>query len=235
MSTIPIQNLIVDNDTDIGLTSDLINGTYKSSSLTDLSNNVYSQITDLSSNVYTELNSKQPTLTPLTNLVGMGNNISEINYNNITLNKPTNFQSDWNSTIINKPNLTVYAIKSNVDSSLNTINSTLATKENALTAVTPLKKDVSNNITIDLSAYVLKTSFNNIIDAQNQVLSTKEELLTFNTPLTRTSNSISVNLSNYALSNSLNASNITSGTLSIARGGISVTTLTANQILIGNC
>jgi hypothetical protein len=32
----------------------------------------------------------------------------------------------------------------------------------------------------------------------------------------------------------LNASNIASGTLSIARGGIGVTTLSANQILIGN-
>ena len=55
MSTIPVQDLIIDNDTDIGLTSDLINGTYKSTSLTDLSNNVYSKITDLSSNVYTQL------------------------------------------------------------------------------------------------------------------------------------------------------------------------------------
>ncbi len=29
MSTIPMQTLIIDNDTDIGLTSDLIKGTYK--------------------------------------------------------------------------------------------------------------------------------------------------------------------------------------------------------------
>ena len=38
MSTIPIQTLIIDNDTDIGLTSDLINGNFtsKTSSLTDL-------------------------------------------------------------------------------------------------------------------------------------------------------------------------------------------------------
>ncbi len=41
MSTIPVQDLIIDNDTDIGLTSDLIKWNYKSSSLTDLSNNVY--------------------------------------------------------------------------------------------------------------------------------------------------------------------------------------------------
>ena len=62
MSTIPIQNLIIDNDTDIGLTSDLINGTFKSSSLTDLSNNVYSKITDLSSNLNSKISSKQNTL-----------------------------------------------------------------------------------------------------------------------------------------------------------------------------
>ena len=44
-------------------------------------------------------------------------------------------------------------------------------------------------------------------------------------------------LSNYALNSSLstlNASNITSGTLSISRGGIGTTTLTQNQLLIGN-
>ena len=58
-TTIPIQNLIIDTNTDIGLTSDLINGTYKSSSLTDLSNNVYTKITDLSSNVYSQLSNKQ--------------------------------------------------------------------------------------------------------------------------------------------------------------------------------
>ena len=50
MSIIPIQNLIIDNDTDIGLTSDLLNGNFKTSSLTDLSNNVYTKIFDLSSN-----------------------------------------------------------------------------------------------------------------------------------------------------------------------------------------
>ncbi len=41
MSTISTQSLIVDNDTDIGLKSGLKNGTYKSSSLTDLSYHVY--------------------------------------------------------------------------------------------------------------------------------------------------------------------------------------------------
>ncbi len=65
-------------------------------------------------------------------------------------------------------------------------------------------------------------------------MNTKEQILTCNSPLTRTSNSVSINLSDYALNNSLNASNVTSGTLSITRGGIGTTTLLANQILIGN-
>ncbi len=55
MSTIPIQTLILDDDTNIGLTFDLINGTYKPFS-TDLCNNVYTRIEDVSSNVYTQLN-----------------------------------------------------------------------------------------------------------------------------------------------------------------------------------
>ncbi len=103
MSTIPVQDLIIDNDTDIGLTSDLIHGTYKSLSLTDLSNNLYSKITDLSSNVYNQLSTKQATLTAA-NLLGNGSGITSINYINIS-NKPTNFQSDWNSKIINKTDL----------------------------------------------------------------------------------------------------------------------------------
>ena len=59
MSTIPIQNLIIDDDTDIGLTSDLVNGNFKTSSLTDLSNNVYTKIFDLSSNLNTKINTKE--------------------------------------------------------------------------------------------------------------------------------------------------------------------------------
>ncbi len=102
MSTIPIQTLITDNDTDIGLTSDLINGTYKIFSWTDSSSNVYTRIADLSSNVYTQLNNKQQNLTASTNLLGIGSNMTDINYNNITLNKP---------------DLTLYAFKNNVEAS----------------------------------------------------------------------------------------------------------------------
>ena len=63
MSTIPVQTLIIDNDTNIGLSADLVNGAFKTSSLTDLSNNVYSKISDLSSNVYNQLATKEQILT----------------------------------------------------------------------------------------------------------------------------------------------------------------------------
>ena len=51
MSIIPIQNLIIDDDTDIGLSADLIIGSFKTTSLTDLSKNVYTSIFDLSGNL----------------------------------------------------------------------------------------------------------------------------------------------------------------------------------------
>ncbi len=86
MSTIPIQTWNTHNDTDIGFTSDLINGTYKTFSLPDLSNNVFTRIADISSNLYTQLNNKQPYLTASTNLSGIGSSITAIDDNNITLN-----------------------------------------------------------------------------------------------------------------------------------------------------
>ncbi len=50
-----------------------------------------------------DLSTQQNVLDASTNSLGIGTSISDLNYNNITLNKPTNFQSDWNSTVINKP------------------------------------------------------------------------------------------------------------------------------------
>ena len=48
------------------------------------------------------INNKQDTLTAATSLLGNGIAITNISYGNIT-GKPTNFQSDWLTTIINKP------------------------------------------------------------------------------------------------------------------------------------
>jgi hypothetical protein len=82
-------------------------------------------------------------------------------WNSTIINKPTNFQSDWNSTVINKPDLSVYAIKNNVDSSLNTISNLLSTKEQILTFTTPLVKDVSNNVIFNESSITTLSNFYN--------------------------------------------------------------------------
>ncbi len=44
MSTIPKQNLMIENDTDTEISNALFNGTYKTFSSTELSNNVYFEI-----------------------------------------------------------------------------------------------------------------------------------------------------------------------------------------------
>ena len=145
MSTIPIQTLIIDNDTNIGLTSDLINGTYKTLSLTDLSNNVYSRIFDLSSNLNSAINTKE---------------------NILSFNGPLSKSSNTVSI-----DLSTYAIKNNVDSSLNSLNTN---KQNVFTCITPLiKNDISNNIRIDLSAYPLKSNVDSSLNTINNTLSNK--------------------------------------------------------------
>jgi hypothetical protein len=63
----------------------------------------------------------------------------------------------------------------------------------------------------------------------------KQNTLYFSSPLIKdVSNNVSVDLSSYALKNSLNASNITTGTLSVSYGGTGTNNLNSGQILIGN-
>ena len=220
MSTIPIQNLIIDDDTDIGLTSDLVNGNFKTSSLTDLSNNIYTKIFDLSSNLNSSINTKenilsfQGPMSKVLNIVSidlsnyasnsslsnyalnsslsnyaLNSSLSTLNASNITsgtlsvsrggigtttltanriligngttsiLQSPnlswnntsntlsaTNFVGsgsgitnlDYNNIATNKPDLTLYPLKTYVDGSLNTINTSLGTKQNTLTFSSPL-------------------------------------------------------------------------------------------------
>ena len=38
------------------------------------------------------------------NITGNGSGLTNVNYNNLT-NKPTNFQTDWNTTVSNRPSL----------------------------------------------------------------------------------------------------------------------------------
>jgi hypothetical protein len=84
------------------------------------------------------------------------------------------------------------------------LNTNINTKQNILTASTSLLGNGANitnltygNITgkptyfpIDPSLYYNQTQTNNLLNA-------KEAILTFNTPLTRTPNTIGINLNNY--------------------------------------
>ena len=55
-----------------------------------------------SNNLKTFIDNKQNTLTAATSLLGIGSSITQLNYNNITLNLPSTFPSDW-SIVANKP------------------------------------------------------------------------------------------------------------------------------------
>ena len=48
-------------------------------------------------------------------LYGNGTGLTNIGYNNV-INKPNNFPSDWLTTVSNRPDLTVYATNSNLNS-----------------------------------------------------------------------------------------------------------------------
>ncbi len=108
-----------------------------------------------------------------TNFIGSGSGITNLDYNNI---------------LTNKPDLTLYAVKSNVDASLNSLNTN---KQNIFTCITPLiKNDISSNISIDLSSYPLKTNVDAFLNSLNN---NKHNNLTFSNPFLNTSNTISFN------------------------------------------
>ena len=64
----------------------------------------------------------------------------------------------------------------------------------------------------------------------------KQNVLNVTSPLIKNddTNNLSIDLSNYALKDSLNVSNVTSGTLPVSFGGTGSNTLTPDKILIGN-
>ena len=79
---------------------------------------------------------------------------------------------------LNDGNPNVNDVKSNVDSSLNSLTTN---KQNVFTCITPLiKNDISNNIRIDLSAYPLKT---NVDSSLNSLSTNKQNVFTCITPL----------------------------------------------------
>jgi len=102
-------------------------------------------VTNISNILNTNINTKQNTLNAATNLLGVGSAISALDYEKITLNKPTYFP-------------------------------------------------------IDPSIYYNQTQTNNLLNA-------KEQILTFNAPLTRTTNTININLGSYPTYTALNSCN----------------------------
>ena len=71
-----------------------------------------------------------------TNIDGKPTNFQS-DWNNTIINKPTNFQSDWSSTIINKPDLTVYALTTNLNNlSTNSILSITNLNNTSTTLIT---------------------------------------------------------------------------------------------------
>ncbi len=85
----------------------------------------------------------QAKLTASTALLGIGSAITEINYNNITTNKP---------------DLTIYALNSSLSSYL-TISSASSTYQPTLSFTTPMTK-TGNSVSIDLSTYATTASLN---------------------------------------------------------------------------
>jgi hypothetical protein len=132
-------------------TSTQLTGTYTAST-TALDNFTTSNyVIGTSNTLQTKINLKQDTLTAATNLLGVGSAITALDYTKITLNKPTDFQANWNTTVINKPSV----------------------------------------FPADMTNIYSKTETNNLLSA-------KEANLTFSSPLTRTTNTIGINLSSYS-------------------------------------
>ena len=111
---------------------------------------------------------------------------SSIFYNNLGIGKSPNYHLD---------------ISGNTNS--NTIyenNVSLINKYATIFNVTsPLSKDASNNILIDLSAYPLKI---NVDTSLNHLQNTKEDVINVSTPLIKNGSNITIDLSAYALKNS---------------------------------
>ena len=175
-----------------------------------------------------------------TSFSGNGASLTNLAYTNIT-GKPTNFQSDWNSTIINKPtyftpdptlyyNQTQINNISNFNSNFTTQQSNILntniinsanTKQNILTGATNLLGIGSSITALDYTKITLnkptnfQSDWNSTIinkpstfpadmttiytkTETNNLLNAKEAILTFSSPLTRTTNTIGINLSTYS-------------------------------------
>ena len=129
-------------------------------------------ISNISNLLQTNINTKQNILNASTSLLGDGSAITNLAYANVS-GKPTYFATDWNTTIANRPS-TFPATMSDIYTK-GEVNSAISTSQT-----------ISSNYTINTSNN-LQTNIN-----------TKENILTFSSPLTRTTNTIGINLGSYS-------------------------------------
>jgi hypothetical protein len=145
-------------------------------------------VSNISNILKANIDTKQNLLTAATNLLGIGTAITAIDYNKISVNKPTNFQADWLTTIINKP--TYFQTD---------WNSTISNKPTNFQAdwlTTIINKP--STFPADMSIIYTKNEVNNISNVLQTNINTKENILTFSSPLTRTTNTIGINLASYS-------------------------------------
>ena len=152
----------------------------------------------------------------------ISNNISiDLSAYPLKINVDASFNNVYTKSYIDTSFNNVYT-KANTDTLLNT-------KQNIITVSTPLIKDVSNNLSIDLSAYPLKSYVDGSLNTINTTLSTKQNNLTFNNPLLNTSNTITFkyNSAQFNIDASGNLSLVSSLSFLPLSGG----TLTGNLII----
>ncbi len=184
------------------------------------------------------LAAKQNNLTALTNLVGIGSAITELDYNKITLNKPTTFpaimtdiynKTETNNLLNAKQNtLTAATTLLGTGGSITGINFNTIT--NKPTYTSPLSSNVSTNvISVDLSSYATNTALTNGLAAKQNTLTAATTLLGTGGSITGINFNTITNKPTYTSPLSSNVStNVISVDLSSKQN-----TLTASTVLAG--
>jgi hypothetical protein len=212
---------------------------YQNGTLIDFSS--YATNANLTTNYYnktstdTLLNAKQPNLTVSTTLLGTGGSITGINYNTV-INKPLYSLPLSSNANTNTISVDLNAYATNVSLSLAQINNSNYTRDASNVLQTNINTTNTNLTTTNTNLtnnYYTKTSTDTLLNA-------KEQVLTFSSPLTRSTNTIGINLSSYSTtgndtnyvlkSGSTMTGNLTTGTLLAIGGGLGAATLHITDI-----
>jgi hypothetical protein len=161
-------------------TSTQLSGTYTTSAAALDNYTTSNYVSNVSNLLINNINTKQAILTASTNLLGIGSSISALDYNKITLNKPTNFQADWGSTVINKP--TYFPIDPAIYYNKTENDNLLAAKQPNLTTGTTL---------LGTGGSITGINYNTLINKPSYTSPLSSNLAT---------NTISINLSSYSTS-----------------------------------